>query len=54
MYREVADHVDEVIGYLRQYKNTKEDFYSVRELDWAELSKAEAAYQNDLFEQNLL
>lgn len=43
MYREVADHVDEVIGYLRQYKNTKEDFYSVRELDWAELSKAEAA-----------
>ncbi len=24
MYREVADHVDEVIGYLRQYKNTKQ------------------------------
>ena len=43
MYREVANHVDDVIGYLRQYKNTKEDFYSARELDWLKLPKAEAA-----------
>ena len=43
MYREVADHVDEVIGYLSQYKNTKEDFYAARELDWIGLSKAQAA-----------
>lgn len=43
MYCEVANHVDDVIGYLRQYKNTKEDFYSVRELDWLKLPKAEAA-----------
>ena len=43
MYYEVANHVDDVIGYLHQYKNTKEDFYSVRELDWLKLPKAEAA-----------
>lgn len=43
MYREVASHVDDVIGYLHQYKNTKEDFYSVRKLDWLKLPKAEAA-----------
>lgn len=43
MYYEVANHVDDVIGYLRQYKNTKEDFYSVRELDWLKLPKSEAA-----------
>ena len=43
MYREVANHVEDVIGYLHQYKNTKEDFYSVRKLDWLKLPKAEAA-----------
>lgn len=43
MYREVAGHVDEVIGYLSQYKNTKEDFYAARELNWTGLSKAQAA-----------
>lgn len=42
-YREVADHVSEVIQYLSQYKNTKEDFYSARELDWTKLPKAQAA-----------
>lgn len=43
MYQEVADHVDWVIEYLRQYKNTKEEYYAVRALDWTKLSKAEAA-----------
>lgn len=42
-YQQVADHVEEVIRYLRQYKNTEEDFYTVRALDWKKLPKAEAA-----------
>jgi len=43
MYRQVADHVDDVICYLKKYENTSEMFYSVRELDWERLSKGEAA-----------
>lgn len=43
MYQQVAENVEAVIGYLHQYKNTKEDFYAVRELDWMLLSKEEAA-----------
>ncbi|MFT4106301.1 MAG: Dam family site-specific DNA-(adenine-N6)-methyltransferase [Lacrimispora sp.] len=43
MYQQVADNVDTVIEYLRQYKNTKDDFYAVRGLDWMALPKAEAA-----------
>ena len=43
MYQEVAWHVDDVIGYLRHYKNTEEEFYSVREKNWMNLSRAEAA-----------
>ncbi len=43
MYREVAVHADEVMGYLLQYKNTKEDFYAVRAQDWISLPKAQAA-----------
>lgn len=43
MYRQVADNVDEVIDHLRQYENTKEMFYTVREQDWSFLSKSEAA-----------
>ncbi len=43
MYQQVADHVDDVISYLKEYKNTKEDFYSVRSLEWTELKKEEAA-----------
>ncbi len=43
MYQQVATNVEKVIEYLHQYRNTKEDFYSVRELDWNLLSKAEAA-----------
>ena len=30
MYRQVADHVDEVISYLEKYENTSDIFYSVR------------------------
>jgi DNA adenine methylase len=43
MYREVAEHVDEVISYLQKYENTQEMFYNVRALDWMKLQKAEAA-----------
>ncbi|MCC8049469.1 MAG: Dam family site-specific DNA-(adenine-N6)-methyltransferase [Clostridiales bacterium] len=43
MYQQVADHVEDVIVYLGQYKNTKEDFYEVRAVDWTLLPKAEAA-----------
>ena len=43
MYRQVADHVDDVIIHLNKYQNTSEMFYAVRELDWVDLSEAEAA-----------
>lgn len=43
MYRQVAEHVNEVISYLERYENTAEMFYSVREQDWQSLPKAEAA-----------
>ena len=43
MYRQVADHVDEVINYLKKYENTSEMFYAVRSLEWTSLPKAEAA-----------
>ncbi|MEA4998762.1 MAG: Dam family site-specific DNA-(adenine-N6)-methyltransferase [Candidatus Limiplasma sp.] len=43
MYRQVADHVDDVIIHLNKYQNTSEMFYAVRELDWVHLSEAEAA-----------
>ena len=43
MYRQVADNVETVISYLKKYKNTKEDFYEVRSLDWLKLKKEEAA-----------
>ena len=43
MYQQIANNVEKVIEYLHQYRNTKEDFYSVREHDWRSLSKAEAA-----------
>lgn len=43
MYRQVADHVDEVISYLEKYENTYDMFYSVRGQDWLSLPKAEAA-----------
>ena len=43
MYRQVANHVDDVIKYLRTYENTSEMFYAVRSLEWTSLPKAEAA-----------
>lgn len=43
LYQRVADNVDEVIGYLRKYQNTKEVFYEVRGQNWIDLPKAEAA-----------
>ena len=43
MYRQVAVNVDEVIQYLKKYENTSEMFYTVREQDWTQLPKAEAA-----------
>ncbi len=43
MYKQVADHVDDVISYLKKYQNTQEMFYSVRALEWQDLPKAEAA-----------
>lgn len=43
MYQQVSDHVDDVIQYLEQYKNTKERFYAVRSQKWEALPAAEAA-----------
>lgn len=43
MYREVADHVEDVIQYLKQYENTSEMFYAVRNQEWTTLPQAEAA-----------
>ena len=43
MYREVADHVEDVIQYLKQYKNTSEIFYAVRSQEWTALPHTEAA-----------
>ena len=40
MYRQIADHVDEVIEYLKKYDNTSEMFYAVRSQEWTALSKA--------------
>lgn len=43
MYKQVADHVDEVISHLMNYENSEEMFYSVRSQDWTEMPPAEAA-----------
>lgn len=43
LYRQVADHVDDVICQLKKYENTQEMFYAVRGQDWTMLPKAEAA-----------
>ena len=50
MYRQVADNVEAVISYLKKYKNTKEDFYEVRSLDWLKIEKRRSSSENDLFE----
>jgi len=43
VYRQVAEHVDEVIENLQAYSNTEEMFYAVRSQEWHELSASEAA-----------
>ena len=43
MYRQVADHVEDVIGFLKKYENTPEMFYAVRSQEWTALPKSEAA-----------
>ena len=43
MYKQVADHVDEVILNLQKYENNEDMFYSVRSQDWTELPEIEAA-----------
>lgn len=43
VYQQIVHNVDGVIAFLKQYKNTKEDFYEVRSLDWVKLAKEEAA-----------
>lgn len=43
MYREIADHVNDVIKCLKRYENTSEMFYAVRNQEWMELPKEEAA-----------
>lgn len=43
MYKEVAEHVDQVIKILENYQNTSEMFYEVRSLNWRELPKEDAA-----------
>jgi len=43
VYRQVAEHTDEVITYLQTLSNTEEMFYAVRSQDWNVLSPPEAA-----------
>lgn len=43
LYRTVADDVESVIDNLKQFKNTKEDFYAVRAQNIEKLSNAEVA-----------
>lgn len=43
LYTQVAWQVDEVIEYLKKYRNNEELFYDIRAKDWEQLSKSEAA-----------
>lgn len=43
MYRQVADDADGVVSCLKIYENTAEMFYEVRDQEWTDLSKSEAA-----------
>ncbi|MFR3395111.1 MAG: Dam family site-specific DNA-(adenine-N6)-methyltransferase [Gemmiger formicilis] len=43
LYRQVANHVDDVVCQLKKYENTQEMFYAVRGQDWTMLPEAEAA-----------
>ena len=42
-YVQVAQHVEDVIGYLSRYENTEEVFYEVRKQDWMLLPPSAAA-----------
>ena len=43
MYRQVADHVEEIIEILETYENTEEFFYQIRGIDWESMPQIEAA-----------
>lgn len=43
LYRQVSEHVEDVIYQLKKYENTPEIFYKVRGQDWTMLPEAEAA-----------
>jgi DNA adenine methylase len=43
LYRQVSEHVEDVIYQLKKYENTPEMFYKVRGQDWTMLPEAEAA-----------
>lgn len=43
MYRQIANHVEDVICYLKTYENTSDMFYSIRSQDWLHMSPTEAA-----------
>ena len=43
LYRCVADDVESVIARLKDYRNTADEFYRIRALDWQRLEPSEAA-----------
>lgn len=43
LYKCIADNVELVINYLQNFKNTEEEFYSVRKLNFSELEREYAA-----------
>jgi len=43
LYRVIATDVERLISSLATYKNTKEQFYSVRAVDWKDMEPLEAA-----------
>lgn len=43
LYKTVARKAEQVIKELKQYKNTEEEYYRIRALDWETLTDAEAA-----------
>ena len=43
MYRVIASDVEKLITVLSTYENTKDSFYSIRELDWQNMRPLDAA-----------
>lgn len=43
MYEQIAENVEDVIGYLQEYKNEEDAYYEVRGQRWEDLPKVEAA-----------